>query len=307
MPRDTIPEAAPRSSVGAALLAVAVFVWWGIFPAYFKLLVSVPPAEILAHRILWSAVLMVALLLATGRMPALRRIAADRRTLGMLALAALLIAANWLTYVACVTSGHVLAASLGYFISPLANVALGRIVLGERLTRLQAAACLLAALAVAGLAVAAGSELWRAVVLALTFGCYGLVRKMVRAEPVPGFAIECLVLAPLAAGYLAWQTTTGAGPFDHPPGIVALLLLSGLLTAGPLLGYATAARQLRLSTLGLLNYIAPTIQFVLGIVVWNEPFDLVRLAGFATIWLALALYSVEMVRLLRRLQAPVRS
>ena len=306
MPRDTMPAESSRSGTGAALLAVAVFTWWGVFPAYFKLLVSVPPAEILAHRIVWSAVLMVALLLATGQMPALRRIVADRRTLGLLALAALLIAANWLTYVASVTSGHVLAASLGYFISPLANVALGRLVLGERLSRLQAAACLLAALAVAGLAVAAGSGVWRAVVLALTFGCYGLVRKMVRAEPVPGFAVECLVLAPLAAGYLCYQAATGAAPFDHPPGILALLLLSGALTAGPLLGYATAARQLRLSTLGLLNYIAPTIQFFLGVVVWDEPFDLVRLTGFAVIWLALALYSVEMVRLLRRLQAPAR-
>jgi chloramphenicol-sensitive protein RarD len=301
MPRDD-PAPARPAATGAVLLALAVFVGWGVFPSFFKLLVSVPPAEILAHRILWSALFMAGLLLATGRFPAVRDILADRRTLGLLMVSALLIAVNWLVYVGTVTSGHVLEASLGYFISPLANVALGRLVLGERLTVLQALACGLAALAVAGFALAVGPTVWRAVVLALSFGCYGLVRKLVRAEALPGFAVECFVLAPIAAGYLVLRWAEGAAPLDRPAGILALLALSGVLTALPLLGYAVAARKLRLSTLGLLNYVVPTIQFGLGVAVYGEPFDLARLGGFAVIWLALALYSIEMLRLTRRLQ-----
>jgi len=299
MPRDS---ATHQGATGAVLLALAVFVGWGVFPGFFKLLVSVPPAEILAHRILWSAAFMLVLLIATGQLQPVRDTIADRRTLGLLTVSALLIAVNWLVYVGTVTSGHVLEASLGYFISPLANVALGRIVLRERLTLLQTLACGLAALAVAGFALSVGPSVWRSVVLALSFGCYGLVRKLVRADPQPGFAVECFLLAPVAGCYLLYRGLDGAAPLDHPPGILALLMLSGVLTSLPLLGYAVAARKLRLSTLGLLNYVTPSIQFVLGVAVYDEPFDLVRLGGFAVIWLALGLYSIEMLRMTRWLQ-----
>jgi chloramphenicol-sensitive protein RarD len=301
MPRDGgsgLPQR--RGETGAVLLALAVFGAWGLFPGFFKLLGAVPPPEILSHRILWSAVFMAGLLAVTGQYPAVGRILADRRTLAMLTLSAVLIAVNWLVYVSAVADGHILEASLGYFISPLTNVALGRLVLGERLSRLQAVACGLATLAVLGFALTVGPAVWRSVALAASFGCYGLVRKTVRAEPLPGFAVESFLLAPLAALYLALRQVQGAAPFDHPPFILALCLSAGVLTALPLLGYAAAAKRLRLSTLGLLNYVTPTLQFILGVAVYGEPFDPVRLAVFAVIWLALALYTVEMVRTLRR-------
>jgi chloramphenicol-sensitive protein RarD len=301
MPRDGgsgLPQR--RGETGAVLLALAVFGAWGLFPGFFKLLGAVPPPEILSHRILWSAVFMAGLLTVTGQFPGVGRILADRRTLAMLTLSAVLIAVNWLIYVSAVADGHILEASLGYFISPLTNVALGRLVLGERLSRLQAVACGLATLAVVGFALTVGPAVWRSVALAASFGCYGLVRKTVRAEPLPGFAVESFLLAPLAALYLALRQVQGAAPFDHPPVILALCLSAGVLTALPLLGYAAAAKRLRLSTLGLLNYVTPSLQFTLGVAVYGEPFDPVRLAVFAVIWLALALYTVEMVRTLRR-------
>lgn len=301
MPRDGgsgLPQR--RGELGAVLLALAVFGAWGLFPGFFKLLGDVPPPEILSHRILWSAVFMAGLLAVTGQFPAVGRILADRRTLAMLALSAVLIAVNWLIYVAAVADGHILEASLGYFISPLTNVALGRLVLGERLSRLQAVACGLATTAVVGFALTVGPAVWRSVALAASFGCYGLVRKTVRAEPLPGFAVESFLLAPLAGLYLALRQVQGAAPFDHPPMILALCLSAGVLTALPLLGYAAAAKRLRLSTLGLLNYVTPSLQFTLGVAVYGEPFDPIRLAVFGVIWLALALYTVEMVRTLRR-------
>ncbi len=300
MPRDGAGAPPRRSETGAVLLALAVFGAWGLFPGFFKLLGEVPPPEILSHRILWSAVFMAGLLTVTGQFPALGAILADRRTLGLLALSSVLIAVNWLIYVAAVADGHILEASLGYFISPLTNVALGRLVLGERLSRLQAVACLLATLAVAGFALTVGPAVWRSVALAATFGCYGLVRKTVRAAPLPGFAVESFLLAPLAGLYLALRQVQGGAPFDHPPLILALCLSAGVLTALPLLGYAAAAKRLRLSTLGLLNYVTPSLQFTLGVAVYGEPFDPIRLAVFGVIWLALALYTMEMVRNLRR-------
>lgn len=301
MPRDGGGRPpARRGDVGAVIMALAVFGAWGLFPSFFKQLVSVPPIEILAHRILWSAVFMAGLLTAMGRLSSAAAILADRRTVGVLALSSLLIAANWLVYVSSVVSGHILEASLGYFISPLANVALGRLVLGERLTRLQAVACGLAALAVSGFALTIGPEVWRSVALAATFGCYGLARKTVRAEAIAGFAVESFLLAPVAALFLAYRAVEGARPFDHPPSVLLLCLLAGVLTALPLLGYAKAAQRLKLSTLGLLNYLTPTIQFALGAVVYGEPFDPARLAGFGVIWLALALYSAETLRQTRR-------
>jgi len=302
MPRDGGPGRPPRRrDTGAVLLALAVFGAWGLFPGFFKLLGAVPPTEILAHRILWSAVFMAGLLTVTGRFAGVRDILADRRTLGLLTASALLIAGNWLVYVAAVADGHIVEASLGYFISPLTNVALGRLVLGERLSRLQALSCLLAAVAVAAFALTVGPAVWRSIALAATFGCYGLVRKMVRAEALPGFAVESFLLAPLALGYLALRQLQGAAPFDHPPFILALCLSAGVLTAVPLLGYAAAARRLRLSTLGLLNYVTPSLQFMLGVAVYGEPFDPARMAVFGVIWLALALYSAELLRAVRRL------
>jgi chloramphenicol-sensitive protein RarD len=261
----------------------------------------VPPLEVMAHRILWSAVFMAILLAVRGGYGTVLTALGDRRVFGMITLSALLIAVNWLTYVATIGDGHVLEASLGYFISPLTNVLLGRLVLGERLTWGQGIACLVAGAAVAVLGFGASGEIWRSLVLAVSFGCYGLVRKMVRIEALPGFALECMVLVPLAAGYLGWKAWTGEAAFSlSAPGLSLLLAASGVLTSVPLIAYASAARSLKLSTIGLMQYITPSIQFVLGTLVWGEAFGMTKLLGFACIWAALCLYSFETVRVARR-------
>ncbi|MDB5361660.1 MAG: hypothetical protein JWO51_2957 [Rhodospirillales bacterium] len=295
----TAAERSHSQRVGL-VMALAVFVAWGLFPSYFKLLASVPPAEVLSHRIVWSAALMVMLLPLGGGIADFRQAIRDRRVVGLIGLSALLIAVNWLTYVSTIAAGHVLEASLGYFLSPLANVALGRLVLGERLTPLQGLACLLAVGGVAALALGTEGEIWRAIVLAISFGCYGLVRKTVRVEALPGNALECFLLVPFAAVYLVWCAGQGQSHFGQmAPGVSILLVLSGAITAVPLIAFAAAARRLKLSTLGLVQFVTPTIVFVLGALVYGEPFGPAKLACFVLIWTALALYVRETIRLAR--------
>ena len=292
-------EPAHNQRVGLAM-ALGVFLSWGLFPSYFKLLAGVPSTEVLAHRIMWSAAVMILLLPLGGGVADFRRALRDRRVVGLIGLSALLIGINWLTYVSTIADGHVLEASLGYFLAPLANVALGRLVLGERLTPLQTLACLLAVGAVAALALGTDGEIWRAIVLAISFGCYGLVRKTVRVEALPGNALECFLLVPFAAAYLVWCVGRGASHFGPAaPGISTLLALSGVITAVPLIAFAAAARRLKLSTLGLMQFVTPSMVFLLGAFVYGEPFGLAKLACFAAIWTALALYGRETLRLTR--------
>jgi chloramphenicol-sensitive protein RarD len=300
--RHHIDASAPaRSQRIGLVMALCVFVSWGLFPSYFKLLAEVPPIEVLSHRIVWSAAFMAVVMPLGGGMPDFRRAARDRRVVGLIGLSALLIGINWLTYVSTIASGHVLEASLGYFLSPLANVALGRVVLGERLTPLQGTACLIAVGAVATLALGTEGEIWRAIVLAITFGFYGLVRKTVRVEALPGNALECFLLVPFAAAYLVWCGAEGLSHFGNAtPGVSALLALSGVITAGPLIAFAAAARRLKLSTLGLMQFVTPSMVFLLGVLVYGEPFGMAKLGCFALIWTALALYARETVRLARR-------
>jgi chloramphenicol-sensitive protein RarD len=296
----SVPDQARSQRVGLAL-ALGVFLAWGLFPSYFKLLVAASPMEVLAHRIVWSSIFMLLLMPLAGGLPAFRRAAADRRVVGLIALSALLIGINWLTYVATIAAGHVLEASLGYFLSPLANVALGRLVLGERLTRLQLAACLLALAAVAVMALGTGGEVWRALLLATSFGFYGLVRKLVRVEALAGNTLECLVLLPFAAVFLAWGWSRGEMHFGpSAPGLSILLALSGVVTAVPLIAYTAAARRLKLSTLGLMQFVTPSMAFLLGVLVYHEPFGQAKFACFLVIWAALGLYVRETVRLARR-------
>lgn len=282
-------------------MALGVFVSWGLFPSYFKLLAGVPAIEVMSHRIVWSALFMAVVLPLGGGVAAFRRALGDPRVVGLIGLSALLIGINWLTYVATIAAGHVLEASLGYFLSPLTNVALGRLVLGERLTRLQFLACLLALGAVAVLALGTEGEIWRAVVLATSFGFYGLVRKLVRVEALPGNTLECFLLVPFAGAYLVWCALSGASHFGLAlPGTSILLASSGVITAVPLIAYAAAARRLKLSTLGLMQFVTPTMVFLLGVLVYDEPFGQAKLGCFVVIWAALALYARETVRLARR-------
>ncbi len=294
-----------RAGLVAGVLAYG---FWGLITLYWPLLEPAAPIEVLAHRIVWSLLVVGVLLGVAGRVGALR--ALDRRRVGLLALAAALIAVNWGTFIHAVTSEQVIETSLGYFINPLVTVALGVLVFGERLRRAQWAAFGLAALAVAILTVDHGAPPWIALVLAGTFALYGLVKKRAGVDAVESLAVETVVLVVPAVAYLAVLGATGAGTFTtEGPGHVALLAGAALATAHPLLAFGAAAVRIPLSTLGLLQYLAPSLQFLLGVVVFAEPMPPVRLAGFALVWAALALFSADGLRQARagRAARPARA
>lgn len=285
------------SGVLSAALAYAM---WGLLPLYFHLLAAVAPLEIVLHRALWSLAFVLVVLAVLRRWAWLRDIARRPRTLGTFALSALLLSANWLVYVWAVNNGRVVESSLGYFITPLVNVLLGYFVLRERPRPLQWWALAIAAAGVLWLTVATGALPWVGLVLAATFGIYGLMRKTAPLGALEGLALETMLLAPLAAGLLAWRTLHGAGTTGVDASMSALLALSGPLTALPLLLFASGARRIPLTTLGVLQYIGPTIQFALGVWLFHEPFGGPRLFGFILIWIALLLYSGESLLVLRR-------
>lgn len=301
------PAASARSASSARGLpaAVAAAVIWGAFPLYLKPLHDVPSLQIIAHRIGWACVFILAWLLASGELGKLRKPLTDPAILGRLTASALLISVNWLGYVWGVGHGHVIEASLGYFINPLANVLLGVVVLRERLNVAQWTAVGIAAVAVVYLSVATGSVPWIALTLAASFSTYGLIRKVVQVEALHGLAVETLVLMPLASGYLLWCEGTGSGALGHSsPGVDALLVGSGPITAVPLFLFAFGARRLAYSTVGLLLYIAPSLQLLCGIFFYHEPFAGARALGFALIWLALLIYAGDGFLRARRAAAP---
>ncbi len=276
------------------LYAASAYVLWGLFPLYFSHLAAVPPTEVLAHRIVWSLV-FVFVLLGWRRhwrwiVPALRQ----PRVLGAFVLSALLLSCNWLTYIWAVNNGHVIDASLGYFITPLVNVLFGYTVLHERPRRLQWAALALAALGVVWLTLQVGKLPWIALVLAGSFGAYGLLRKIAPLGALEGLTLETLLLAGPALIAFVWWGRHGSGSFPAPELSTNLLLVGiGPLTAVPLLLFAAGARRITMTTLGLLQYIGPSIQFVIGVWWFGEPLGTQRLAGFALIWAALAVYSLD--------------
>ena len=283
-----------RALPPGALSAALAFTWWGLFPLYFRLVPNVPAAEVLSHRVVWCAVLLAIVLAWRGQWAWLGQVVRSPRVLGAFTASALLIAANWVTYIWSVNNGHVIDGSLGYFINPLVNVLLGTVFLGERPRPWQWAAVGLAAVGVAWLTWQAGHLPWIALVLAGTFGAYGLLRKVASLGALEGLALETLLLSPLALAALAWYSAHGTASFPAPGWVVNLWLIGlGPITAVPLLLFASGARKLSLTTLGLLQYIGPTIQFALGVWVFGEAAPWQRLIGFACIWLALALYSAE--------------
>lgn len=274
---------------------------WGAFPLYFHLLRQVSALQVTAHRVLWSCVFVVALLAVKGELRLIRAALRDPGILWRLALSAGLISANWLIYVYGVMSGRVVETSLGYFIGPLVNVLLGVLLLSERLTAAQWSAVGLAGAGVAYLTVLAGGLPWIALSLALLFAVYGLIRKTVRIESLPGLAVESLLIVPAAGAYLLWCEFAGIGALGHAAaGIDALLIASGPLSAGALFLFAHGTRRIAYSTVGLLQYITPTLQFLCGVFVLREPFDRARAVGFTIIWLALLTYAGESLRLSRR-------
>lgn len=279
------------------LAAIGAYVIWGFLPLYLLLVITVPPVEFVGWRIIWTLPLCLVFIALRGQGAELRAALANPRVLGWLALSALLIGTNWLVYIWAVQTGEIYAASLGYYINPLVNVLLGTALLGERLTRAQWLAVGIAALGVSFLLAGALTTLWISLVLAISFGTYGLVRKQVPVGSLPGLTIETLLLlAPAAA--IAWSYAQGpeGSAFGQDAGMSALIMAGGALTAVPLLLFALAARRLPYSTLGFIQFLSPSIVFVLGLTVFDRPLTTPQLACFACIWIAAAIFAFDLVR-----------
>ncbi|MCK6420426.1 MAG: EamA family transporter RarD [Aquabacterium sp.] len=281
----------PSHGIPAAALA---YILWGLFPLYIKQVAHVPALEVVAHRSLWSLVFMVVLLLALRRLDWVRDVIRQPRVLGVTLVSALLLSTNWLVYVWAVAHDRVLDASLGYFINPLVNVMLGYAVLHERPRPVQWLAVALAGAGVAWLTLGAGTLPWVALALAGSFGVYGLLRKTAPLGAMEGLALETALLAPLALVLASMFLIRGDGAFLRGDAFTDIwLLLAGPFTAIPLLLFAAGARRVTLATMGLLQYLGPSLQFLLGVFVYHEPFDPARALGFVLIWSALVVYSAE--------------
>ena len=272
--------------------AALAFVWWGLFPLYFRLVTAVPAPQVLAHRVVWCLLFLGILLTARRQWGWLPQVLRQPKVLGAFVLSALMIGANWLAYIWAVLHGHVLEASLGYFITPLVNVLLGMTLLHERLRRAQWIALAIAGAGVLWLTVQAGRPPWIALSLGITFGAYGLLRKVAALGALEGLTLETLLLAPLAGLVLGTAMLDGRAAFPAPDALTNLWMIGlGPITAVPLLLFAAGARRLSMATLGIVQYLGPSIQVVIGIWVFGEPFPMVRFIGFACIWLALLIYS----------------
>jgi len=282
------------------VLGITAYASWGLLPIYFKLLASVPSVAIVAHRIVWSILFMGVLLIALRGFGEVRAALRQRQTLGLLLLTAVLIGINWLLYVYAINSGHILAGSLGYYLNPLANILLGYFVLKEPLSRLQWLAVGIAAAGVAVLAVGALSHLWISLVLCASFASYGLLRKIAKVDATAGLAIETGLLLPFAVAWLMWSGQAGAPVWGNGSGqVTALLVATGVASTLPLLFFTAAARRLRYSTLGILQFIAPTLQFLLAVLVYGEPFTLPHAIAFGAIWTAAILYLISSLQTAR--------
>lgn len=276
------------------LYAALAYIAWGLFPLYFKQVADVPSLEVVMHRTLWSLVFVFGVLMVRRQWSWMGTVLRQPKVLAAFVLSAMLLSGNWLTYVWAVQNQHVVDASLGYFILPLVNVALGFVFLRERPRSGQWMAVAVAAAGVLWLAVQAGRLPWIALVLALSFGFYGLLRKVAVLGALEGLALETLVLAPVAAIVLGWWAWQSQGALvQGTPATVGWLLLAGPMTAVPLLLFAAGARLIPMSTLGILQYISPSLQFALGVWLFHEPFEPARLVGFVLIWAALLVYSME--------------
>ncbi len=294
----------PRTMSGGragALAAAVAFAWWGFFPLYFRLLPGVAPVEVLANRIVWSLLLVSAALAWRKNWGWLAPVLRRPRIVASFVASALLLALNWITYIWAVSNGHVLDASLGYFMTPLVNVGLGYGLLGERPRRAQWLALALAAAGVAWLTASAGRLPWIGLLLGLSFGAYGLMRKIAVLGALEGLTLETMILAPAAAVAMAWWWGAGATSFPAPDWATNLWFIGlGPATTIPLLLFAAGARRLSLTSLGLLQYLSPTVQFLLGVWLFHEPFTPMRFVGFAVIWVALVVYTADGWRTTRR-------
>lgn len=284
------------------IYGLLAYLLWGLFPAFFPLLLPAGPVEIHSHRIVWTAVTMIVVLTALKGWGALRR--ASRTTWLLLVAAGLLISVNWGIYVVAVNSDHVADAALGYFINPLVSVLLGVVFLGERLSRLQTMSVAIAAVGVIQLTFLSGQAPMLALGLAFSFGFYGLVKKQVQVPPTASLTAESLVMAPLAIGYLVWLTAVGRSTFlSEGPSHTALLIISGLVTTVPLLLFGMASKRIPLATLGMIQYLTPTMQMLWALFVTQEFLSTGRWIGFIIIWFAVAIYLIDLARKARQRSA----
>lgn len=297
---DRTPSSQSRTGFALGLAAYAL---WGVLPVYFKLIEALPAVDIVAHRVLWSIPFLAVLIGLSRGWQKVREALQSRRTVGILMVTASLIGANWLFYVHAVTSGQILAASFGYYLNPLANVLLGRFVLHEKLNRLQWTAVAIAAAGISVLAAGALSQLWLSLTLCATFALYGLLRKVVRADAVTGLLIETLFLLPPALLWFAWRHSQGAAVMGTTETLTLLVLLAGIVSTTPLLLFTAAARRLQYSTLGMLQFLAPTLQFLIA-VLYGERVTLAHAVAFPAIWIALGLYVTAMLGAPRLPQPP---
>ena len=274
--------------------ALTVYVMWGFFPIYWKLLQDVPALQVIGHRIGWSFLLLMTVILFTKQWKDFRSVALKPKIIGIYAIAGILLSVNWLIYVWGVNSGFIVETSLGYFINPLISVLLGVVFLHERLRAMQWIPIGLAAAGVIYLTVTYGRLPWIALSLAFSFGIYGLVKKLAPLGSLYGLTLETALVFPIAFVYLAFAQSTGAGAFLQNNLVTDILLIgTGVVTSIPLLLFASAVRQIPLTMIGILQYIAPTLQFLIGVFLYHEPFDQSRLIGFSLVWLALIIFWVE--------------
>jgi chloramphenicol-sensitive protein RarD len=292
--RESPGDGERESAAGGLAYAVLAYGAWGIFPLFWKLLVHIPALELVAHRVVWACAAYLLLVAWTRRMGELRVALRSKAVLRAIVPAALLISLNWLVFVYAVLTDRVLHASLGYFLNPLVSIVLGMVFLRERMRAAQWVAVALAALGVVQLTTLADGLPWIGVVLALSFGVYGLTRKVAPIDGLLGATVESALLVPIAVGYLGWLALSGTGAFGASGlRIDALLVCAGFVTAAPLVWFANAARRLPLRTLGFVQYLAPTCQFFLAVLVFSEPLTAVHLRSFACIWAAIALFTAE--------------
>jgi chloramphenicol-sensitive protein RarD len=283
------------------LSAALAFIWWGLFPLYFRIVAGIAPLEILAHRVTWCLLFLLAVLTARRQWRWLPQVLRQPKVLATFVASSFLIGLNWMTYIWSVNNGHVVDASLGYFINPLFNVLLGYTLLHERPRRVQWVALGIAALGVVWLTVQTGHLPWIALVLAISFSGYGILRKLAVLGPLEGLTLETLVLAPFALAAIGFWWQRGTGSFPSPDLKTDLWFISlGPITAIPLLLFAAGARRLSLTTLGLVQYSSPTIQLLIGVLVLGEPFGAQRMVGFACTWVALLIYTLDGWRVSRR-------
>ena len=296
--RMHIDADAKRTQAGV-LCAIAAYTMWGVAPLYFKQLQIMPALEILVHRIVWSVLVLIILLGVTRQWNKVRIALYSSRVMKTLAVAGVLLGANWLLFIWAINNDHLLDASLGYYINPLLNVFLGRMFLGEKLRPMQRFAVILAVIGVSILIVAHGYLPWVALVLAGTFGVYGLLRKQVSVDSLSGLFIESLMLLPLAIGYWIWFGSVHSDMFTNTVSLNVLLVAAGIVTTAPLLCFTAAARRLMYSTLGFFQYIGPSLMFLLAVYLYNEPLEPARLITFGFVWAALVIFSIDSLKAYR--------